>query len=387
MATPFSRTTRSLNADSSRRSGFGLVATMLVLGGWAAWLGMARVALYEVTDKARLEVDSAVHPLQSPGAGRVVATHLAMGKEVKIGDILVELDSDTERLHLAEEQARVASLTAQLAALRDREAAERQAQSESQRGAPVALDESRARYDEADTAARAAEEEVRRYEQLRASGVIAEIELLRARAEAGRRRAAADAIRLGVNRLDTDQRARQSERQAGIESLRVEMAALEGKINESRAAMERLKYESGRRQIRAAASGELGEVAELRVGSVVHEGDKLGAIVPSGALRVVADFAPSAALGRVKPGQIARLRLAGFPWTEYGSLTAKVASVASEPRGGQLRVELSITPDAAPMIPLQHGLPTSVEVEVDRVSPAALMLRAVGKRFSTSRED
>jgi len=386
MATPFSRTTRSLNADSFRRSGFGLVVVLLVLGGWAAWLGMARVALYEVTDKARLEVDSAVHPIQSPVSGRIVATHLAMGKDVKAGDILVELDADTERLQLVEEQARVASLMAQLAAMRDRDAAQRQAQTESQRGAPVALDESRARYAEADTAARAAEEEVRRFEQLRASGVIAEIDLLRARAEAGKRRAAAEAIRIGVSRLDTDQRAKMSERQAGIESLRAEMAALEGKINEGRAAMERLKYESGRRQIRAAASGKLGEVAELRIGAVVHEGDKLGAIVPAGALRVVAEFAPSAALGRVKPGQTARLRLAGFPWTEYGSLTATVASVASEPRGGQLRVELFISPDTASMIPLQHGLPTSVEVEVDRVSPATLMLRAAGKRAVTSDE-
>jgi membrane fusion protein (multidrug efflux system) len=383
MATPFSRTTRSLNADSFRRSRLAILIVMLVLGGWVSWLLVARVTLYEVTDAARLEVDSAVQPIESPVSGRVVRTHLTMGNEVKPGDLLVELDSGAERLRLVEEQARLASLAAQLAAMRDRDAAEHQAQVETERGSPVALDESRAKYEEADTVARSAEEDVKRLQRLHASGVIAEIELIRARAEAGKRRAAADALRIGVDRLDKDQRAKMSERWAGIESLKAEMAALEGKINESRAGLERLKYEIERRQIRATASGKLGEVAELRIGSVVREGDKLGAIVPSGALRVVAEFAPSAALGRVKPGQPARLRLAGFPWTEYGSLSATVTSVASEPRGGRVRVELLISNEAASIIPLQHGLPTTVEVEVDRVSPAALILRAAGKRLSS----
>ena len=48
-------------------------------------------------------------------------------------------------------------------------------------------------------------------------------------------------------------------------------------------------------------------------------------------------------------------------------------------RSGQVRVELTIDPDPASPIPLEHGLPGTIEVEVDRVSPAALALRAVGK--------
>lgn len=383
MSTPFSRTTRSLNADSFKRSRLGIIMVLLVLGGWTAWLLTARVALYEVTDSARLEVGSAVHPIESPVSGRVVATHLAMGKEVRAGDVLIELDSDTQRLQLAEEQARVASLSAQLVALGDRSAAEREAQTQSQRGAPIALDESRARYDEADAIARSSEEEAQRLERLHEKGIISEIELVRARAEARKRRAAADALRIGLDRLDKDQRAKDSERRAGIESLKAEMASLEGAINTSRASTERLKHEIERRKIRASASGKLGEVAEMKPGSVVREGDKLGAIVPVGEWRVVAEFAPSSALGRLRPGQRAQLRLAGFPWTEYGTVRAMVSSVGAEPRDGQVRVELLIEPDAASLIPLQHGMPGTVEVEVDRVSPATLMLRAAGKRLSS----
>ena len=37
--------------------------------------------------------------------------------------------------------------------------------------------------------------------------------------------------------------------------------------------------------------------------------------------------------------------------------------------------------DPASPVPLQHGLPGTVEVEVARVSPATLVLHAVGKRL------
>jgi hypothetical protein len=103
------------------------------------------------------------------------------------------------------------------------------------------------------------------------------------------------------------------------------------------------------------------------------------AVVPLGDLHVVADFFPPSALGRIRPGQPTRLRCAGFPWAQYGSLAVTVRRVASEVRDGHVRVELSVDPEGASPIPLQHGLPGAVEVQVERVAPAALVLRAAGK--------
>jgi multidrug resistance efflux pump len=214
--------------------------------------------------------------------------------------------------------------------------------------------------------------------------LVSEMDLLRARAEAEKRQAAAHALGFSTARLDKDQRAKNSDRQAQIEIINRDVAGLEGEMNTIRAGLERLKNEIDRRYIRASANGRLGEMAELRAGSVVRAGDRLGAIIPAGTLRIVAEFAPSSALGRVRFGQSARLRLAGFPWTEYGTLPAKVSSVASEPRDAKVRVELMVDQASSVMIPLQHGLPGSLEVEVDRISPAALVLRLVGKHLSSS---
>jgi multidrug resistance efflux pump len=379
MPSPFSRTIRSINAESSRLSTIALIVVAAILGGWALWFMAARVAIYETSEEARLEVDSAAHPIEAVAAGRVIKTNLAIGREVQAGEVLVELESDSQRLQLIEEEARVAAVSAQLAALRNQTVAERRVQSETQAAAPVAIDEAKARYDEAVAVARAASEEYKRLAKLHADGLVAELNVIKAKAEADKLQAAADSLKFAVNRQDKDQRAKQSGQQAVVENLNRDAATLEGEIKMRAAIIGRLKHEIELRVVRAPASGKLGETATLQPGQFVREGDKLGAVIPDGKLRAVAEFAPSAAMGRIQPGQRARLRLDGFAWTEYGQVSATVSRVASEPRSGRVRVELAVNPESAPLIPSQHGLPGRVEIEIERVSPAELVMRSAGK--------
>jgi multidrug resistance efflux pump len=366
MPTPFSRTIRSLSSDRIRRSSASLLAAVVILAGWLVWSVTARVTLYETTVTARLEVDSAVHPLEASVSGRIVKNHITLGREVKSGEPLVELEADAERLQLTEEKSRVAALSAQLAALDGQTNAERQAQTEMQQSVPAALDEARSRYEEALASARAAEEEAARLTSLYQKGLIAELDMIRARAEADKRRAAVQSLQSAITRKDKDLRALDNTKQAVVEDLNRQAAALTGEIKTRTAIIERLKHELDTRIIRAPATGRLGEVAALQVGQFVRAGDKLGAIVPDGGLRAIAEFPPSSALGRIQTGQ----------------LEATVTRVATEPRQGIVRVELKIHPESAPLIPLQHGLPGQVEIAVERTSPAELALRAVGRMLN-----
>ena len=277
-------------------------------------------------------MSQAAHPVEAPVAGRVVATHLVLGQEVQGGDVLVELDATAQQLQLEEEQARLRALAPQLEALHTAIAAEEQALRESRQAARVAIDEARARHREAEVAARTAEEEAELFARLQARNLPSQLDVLRAKAEAQKRRAAADTLRLAVSRLDSDHRTQESDRNARLEGLRRDVTRLAGDMATAAATVERLAHEIERRRIRAPMAGRLGEVAELRIGSVVREGDRLAAVVPRGDLQVVADFLPPSALGRIRPGQPARLRLEGFPWTQYGSLAATVSRVASEVR-------------------------------------------------------
>lgn len=97
-----------------------------------------------------------------------------------------------------------------------------------------------------------------------------------------------------------------------------------------------------------------------------------------GKLHVTAEFLPSAALGKIYPGQQAVFRAAGFPPAQYGTVSAQVSQVSGEIRDGKIRVEFRVNPASPSRIPFQHGLPGSVEVQIERISPAALILRWAG---------
>ncbi|HWS99781.1 MAG TPA: HlyD family efflux transporter periplasmic adaptor subunit [Pyrinomonadaceae bacterium] len=379
MSTPFSRTLRSLAADNFRSRLAGLLVAALVVGAWAAWAVLARVPVYAVTEEARLEAGPEVHYIESPVNGRVVALHVAVGQEIKAGHLLFELDSEDQRLDLHEERTRQSVAAPQISVIERQILDEQEALESERQAAAAALSEARARLSEVTEAARFAAEEVKRMSGLYKEGFISEVEFLRLESEAKKRQAVAESSRLALDRLAWEGRTKENNRRAHIESLKREVAALEGNVATSAATGRRLEHEVGKHLIRAAVSGRVGELSSLRVGTIVQSGGRLGAIIPRGELKAVGYFPPDAALGRIRAGQPAEMRLQGFPWTEYGSLKMVVASVSNEARDGRIRVEFKLSEPVNRTIPLEHGLPGAIEVDVDRVSPAVLVLRAVGK--------
>ena len=382
MAATFSRTMRSLNADGFRGLAWTLLLTTVLLIAWLAWFFLARVAVYEVSDLARLEVQRSAHPIEAPVAGQIVTASLSVGRSVQRGEVLVTLDTSSLGLQLAEEQARSEALSGQREALGGEIEALERAMGDADEAAQAARAEARARHTEAEAAARFAEEQVEHVNTLRAIGNASEIEQRRALAEAEQLAAATEAARLAVIRLERDQCTIATERTAQLKGLAREGTRLDGEIATIAAVIDRLKHEMELRQIRAPIAGQLGEITTLQAGSFVMAGDRLGAIVPPGEVKLVAQFAPPQALGRIRVGQSARLRLTGFPWSQYGSVPATTARVGSELRQGRIQVEFEVDFDGDSPIPMQHGLPGTVEVEVERISPAAMLLRAIGMRLT-----
>jgi membrane fusion protein (multidrug efflux system) len=384
MSALFSRTIRSLRADDQRASVAGVLLGATLVGAWLAWLFLARVVRYETSDSARLEVGRAAHRVEAPVEGKVSAVHLALGAEVEAGEALLQLDDGPLRLDLDEKRARLAASAAQLEPLRAQIAADQQALRETQEAGRSEVDEARARVREADAVARRDETEAERTGRLRREGLASEADAARVAAEAQARRAAAEAQQIGVLRIDAAQRNRGSVLRAEIARLGREATALEGEALALQAAIEALLGAVAQRRIVAPIAGRIGEIAELRAGAYVRGGALVATIVPRGELRVVAAFAP-AVVGRLRAGQPARVRLDAFPWTEYGAVRAAVASVATEGQNGGIRVELAIEPSPASAIPMQHGLAGVAVIEVERVSPATLLLRAAGQLARTAR--
>jgi multidrug resistance efflux pump len=377
MAAAFFRSRRLLRGDDFGAWGLSAVVAISVLSAWVLWFFLARVAIYRVSDAARLESGGAAYQVQAPVAGRVASSILILGLQVEKGRVLVQLEDEAEQRQLQEERTALTVIAPQLDAIRDQIKAEEAAQAASEETARVALDQAGSQLHGAIQALQFAEDRASRYEQGR--GAVAEIDLLKAQAEAQERRTAVDTERLEIARLERDKVTQERDRAAHIDDLRKQARELEGEVNTKAVTIKRLEYESERRKIRASITGSLAEIATPRVGTIVREGELLASIVPTRTIYAVAEFVPSEALGHIRPGQRAWIRLKGFPWTEYGSLEATVVSVASEIRDGSIRVEFTVAPNPTSGVPIQHGLPGMVEVETERVSPATLVLRAAGQ--------
>lgn len=379
MSTSFSRTMRSLSADSGRRALLGILGAAVALSLWAAWLTLARVPVYERSASARVEVDGAASPVESAEAGRVVSSRMSLGRRVSEGEVLIELDVRDEALARDEAASRLDAITPQLDELRAQLAAANRRLTEGSVETAASAEAARARVREVQTLAANARTEAERAERSRELGHAGAADAERARALAESRAAAAEALASELRRVAPGGRSQDAALRGEVARLRGELARLEGERGVLRATIERIANRASRRLIRAPVSGILGEAAALRPGMMVGAGQRVATVVPDGELRVVASFTPGTALGRVRVRQAARLRLDGYPWAQWGTVPAVVRSVGSEVREGLVRVELAFPAPRATRIPLEHGLPGEVEVEVERVSPAVLALRAAGQ--------
>jgi membrane fusion protein, adhesin transport system len=378
----FARTTRSLSVDSSRYVLIGLAVAGIALFAWLIWFSMGGVTVYEVSRQARLEVGSAPRDVTPVQAGRLVASQLVIGRRVRAGDVLVELDASVQQLRLAEAEARLRSLPLRLASLRREIDALRGVRINDAQSSVAELRSARARLGEAAATAEFADESARRQKADSLSGGSPAVEALRAATEARKAQSLRDALSADVTKLGLDARKRSEENAAQIESLSRSALAAETEMASTRDLIAQLRLEIENRQVRSPIDGVIGELLPLRPGGFVAQGQKLATIIPSGDLLIVADFNPATALGRIKPGQVAQLRLDGFPWAQYGSVEAQVARVAGEMRDRGLRVEFIATRNATRGLTLSHGMTGTVEVNIEAITPAALLLRTIGQTFA-----
>jgi multidrug resistance efflux pump len=148
MSATFSRTLRSLEADRSRRL-FVEALLFVLLGGWTAWMLLGRVSVFEVSERARLEVKSAAHPVAAPVGGQIVETRLTIGRYVEAGEMLVVLDAEAERRAVAERRARRDTLRARAGALVREFEAEEEAFRNQQKARDAAREEAKAQLKQA----------------------------------------------------------------------------------------------------------------------------------------------------------------------------------------------------------------------------------------------
>jgi multidrug resistance efflux pump len=375
----FSKTTQSLALDSPRLVVGSLALAGLSLLAWLAWFGLGDVTVYEVSRDARLEVGSAPREVSSLQAGRLTRSHLVIGQKVQAGDVLIELDSKPQQLRLAEAESRLPLYPAKIASLRREIDYLNRMMADEQGAGQAAVRAADARLRGAAAASAFARDAAARISSDAATGGSSAADAVRASADARKAASERDISAAELSRLGMDSRLRADQARVQVEKLSRDLLATRAEAGSTRDLVAQLRLEVANLQVRAPVSGVVGETRPLSAGAYVAPGQKLATIIPKGDLLIVADFDPTTALGRIHPGQTARFRLEGFPWVQYGTIEASAVRVAGEIRDQSLRAEFRIRRDATRGLVLRHGLPGRLEVRVETVSPARLLLRSAGR--------
>jgi HlyD family secretion protein len=273
-----------------------------IIGTATAGFGFAVMAKIDevVVAPGILQPQGAERPIKSPLAGVVAEILVKEGAEVRRGQPLIRLDPDVseKRRSTVQEQTGL----------------ERQRFAEQTRAVEARQDSLQARIDALRQSMATEQQILVQIEPLAQQGGVQKVQVLQQR-----------------NR---------------VQQLRSEVAQAEANLREVQAELVRLRQESLRNlsdldrqrvEVREAQEQELllapadGVVFDLvpaSAGYAVSPGETLLKVVPNGRLEAKVFFS-NREVGFVKPGQTAQVRVDAFPFTQFGSIPARIKAVSA----------------------------------------------------------
>jgi membrane fusion protein (multidrug efflux system) len=376
VATPFSRTLRALNGDGPRHVR-GIVVVLVLLSGWLVWALAGRVSIVAVSKRARFESRRAVRQIAIPTNGRIVAINIALGQEVKRGDVLLQLDSSDATIRRAKALAdidhlrrRVDAFNAQIVATRDLALAQTNA-------AAAKLRQARESRIEAAHLAEIESAKADRLGRLGQQGLVPPSDAAEARSRADAERAKGRGLAAAEDEVAREQAEAVAAAEAKVRALESDRIELQSQLAASESAVQQADIDIERLRVRAPADGRIGSSAELRPGAWVLEGAVVASIIPVEPMEVAAWFGLDD-MPLLRTGQNAWVWLEALGRGGRRRFAAKVTGIERDPSGTDFRVTLRLAAMPPASAAIDQGFPATVTVDVQCLSPFDVLLRAAG---------
>ena len=379
----FARTWRLLTVEKLRKSAGAIPALVLLFGAWLVWLGVGKISIYATSQNARIEAARYPEPIQASVDGVVISCNLALGQRVHDGEVLVRLNAQQYEIQLGEAQANMKADLGAIDALQQEIAAQEKAREAIAQLVDASTRAGHAKVAVTQTTQRFQQKEADVFKELSEKDLASKLDELKAERESATNRAQIRATSAQAAQDTSLQRATLFDRDVQIAALTKVLSDAQSRLDVLRSNIDSINFQIEGRMIRAHADGMLADIVPCTPGMTVTTQQRLATLLPDSEVRVVSSFKPEDAIGRIKPGQTATLRIDNYPWTQFGTVGGTVERIGSEPRDGLVRVELRVT-RTNPAIPVVHGLTAVVEVQVERISPLQLLLRTIGRQVAPS---
>ena len=181
MSKPFVETTRALKADHFRASMIALILVVILLGVWLWWFLFGRIAAWEVSHLATLEVANRAFAVDAALAGKVAEPPPEVGERVVAGSQLLRLDAEIPVSALRAADQRLVNLEAEMVALAGQAEANRAALMRSLAEKQSLIQEVAVQLKDADAQVAINEDIVGRYTELTDQKLMSDLDLLKAK--------------------------------------------------------------------------------------------------------------------------------------------------------------------------------------------------------------
>lgn len=364
--------------------------------------------LYKVeetgTARGRLEPEEGTVEVEAPIPGQVSAVRVSEGDTVEIGDVLLELDSETVRFELASTQAKLEGLRERISQLEIVEQQLAIALRTQRLQAQAQVSEQEAQVDQIrqrissweDQLAfeqerlKKNEETVQLYQDLLAEGVISKTNLdevesrrddrkkmiLQLQADIRESRVELQKQQKAYHRIVSTGELTVLEGERQRQEMQTQIAQLRSEIAQTSSEIESLKYQLGQRIITAKNEGVIFQLPVSKPGAVVQADQLVAEIAPKNDALILKAKMATTESGSLEAGMPVKLKFDAYPFQDYGivngvllkkSPTSKVEDTA-DGEVSIFEVEVGLEQDClqptTSCIPFQPGDTATAEVIV-----------------------
>jgi HlyD family type I secretion membrane fusion protein len=335
---------------------------------------LAAVVRYNVTVKAPAVVRPVgeVQIVQAPLEGTIDSIEVKENQTVRRGDIIAKIDDSdlqTQKRQLqeaiAQNQAQLAQIAAQINALDTQRVAEVSLMNRSISAAKADLNLNQRNYQtqrvstqaevrEAEAALELARVEMEQYQQLSETGAVAQLQIRQKEQAFKATQARLERMRAALNPSSAEvimaqeriaqETARGESMLATLnqkrEQLRQQQAELQGQINRDRQALQKIETDLKETVIRAPVDGMVFRLGIRNSAQVVKSGDLVAQVAPDNSPLVVkaqvlpqdiskVSICDQADIADCKTGRV-QLRISAYPHSDYGTLKGAVRAISPD---------------------------------------------------------